>query len=146
MKKTIFFDLDGTLAGLYDVQNWLQSLRTYDATPYQKAKVLINMSALARLLHKAQRLGYKVGVISWLSMDSTVEYDQQVTQAKLNWLKLHLPSVKWDIIHITEYGVPKHSLANKGDILFDDNADVRSAWGENAYAENEILNTLKALT
>lgn len=145
-KTTIYFDMDGTIADLYGVENWLHSLRTYDVTPYEVAKVMHNMSALARLLHRVQRLGYQIGIISWLSMDSTIEYDEQVTQAKVEWLKLHLPSVNFDHIKITPYGVPKQSLAQRGDILFDDNAQIREEWncGE-AYSPNEILEVLRAL-
>jgi hypothetical protein len=145
--RTIYFDMDGTLANLYAVENWLHSLRTFDSTPYKIAEVMHNMSALARLLHRVQRLGYQIGIISWLSMDSTTEYDEQVTQAKLEWLKLHLPSVKWDIIKITPYGIPKESLReNINDILFDDNVQIREDWGCEAYSPNEILSTLRALT
>ena len=67
MEKKICFDLDGTLADLYAVDNWLNMLRAYDPTPYTQAEPMLNMSAFARLLHKAQRLGYEIVIISWLS-------------------------------------------------------------------------------
>lgn len=65
MKMTIWFDMDGTIADLYSVENWLPMLRAYDPAPYALAKPLVHMATLARLLHKAQANGYKVGVISW---------------------------------------------------------------------------------
>lgn len=145
MQKTIYFDMDGTLADFYGTSDWLDCLNNFDVKPYEEAQVLFNFSALARLLHRAQRLGYKVGIISWLSMTGTREYNDRVTQVKLDWLKIHLPSVEWDVIHITEYGVPKHSFAEIGDILFDDNAEIREAWGENAFDETNILDVLRAL-
>ena len=90
MKGTIWFDMDGTIADLYGVDNWLAMLRAYDATPYIQAKPMLNMSKLARLLHKAQAEGWRIGIVSWLSKEPQASYDQEVTQAKASWLKKHL--------------------------------------------------------
>ena len=57
MKGTIYFDMDGTIADLYAVDNWLAKLRSSDPSPYAEAETLLNMSHLARLLHKVQALG-----------------------------------------------------------------------------------------
>ena len=54
--KKINFDMDGTIANLYAVEGWLPMLRANDPTPYIEAEPMLNMSALARLLHKAQGL------------------------------------------------------------------------------------------
>lgn len=143
MVKKIWFDLDGTLVNLYGVEGWLDMLRAYDPTPYQMAKPMVNMSALARLLHKAQRLGYEVGVISWLSKTSTAEYDMAVTEVKIEWLRSHLPSVEWNEIKIVAYGTPKHELCEGW--LFDDEEHNRNAWGEGAYEPSEILEMLRGL-
>ena len=75
-KRTIWFDMDGTIADLYNVENWLPKLRSYDPSPYAEAKVMWNMSLLARYLNKLQKLGYWIGIISWASKDSTKEYDR----------------------------------------------------------------------
>ena len=143
MVKKIWFDLDGTLVNLYGVEGWLDMLRAYDPTPYAVAKPMVNMSALARLLHKAQRLGYEVGVISWLSKCSNGEYDMAVTEVKIEWLRSHLPSVEWNEIHIVAYGTPKSSCGCG--VLFDDELDNREEWGEGAYEPSEILNILRSL-
>lgn len=143
MKKEICFDMDGTIADLYGVEGWLEMLRSFDPTPYEIAKPLINMSALARLLHKAQKLGYTIKVISWLSLKTTEEYNLAVTTAKIEWLRAHLPSVEFDEIIITEYGVPKQELGEG--ILFDDNADIRKEWNGKAYEPSEILEVLREL-
>lgn len=57
MTTTIFFDLDGTLADLYGVEDWLDMLMASDALPYEIAKPLIRLSALARLLNNLQKRG-----------------------------------------------------------------------------------------
>ena len=51
LEKEICFDMDGTLADLYGVPDWLAKLRSFDPTPYKVAKPLLNMAVLARLLH-----------------------------------------------------------------------------------------------
>ena len=136
--------MDGTIANLYEVEGWLSMLVEFNPTPYIQAKPMHNMSSLARLLHKAQRLGYEIGIISWLSKVSNTEYDQAVTNAKLEWLKAHLPSVKWNEIYIVAYGTPKHELCNGG-ILFDDEEHNRNMWGKGAYEPCEILEFLRGL-
>ena len=143
--KTIYFDLDGTLADLYAKENWLECLRAYDPTPYIEAKPMLNMSAFARLLHKAQRLGYNIGIISWLSKEPTEQYDLEVTIAKFEWLEAHLPSVEWNEIKIVAYGTPKSKAVDGIGYLFDDEEPNRNEWGENAYEPSEILNFLRNL-
>lgn len=146
MKRTIFFDMDDTIAALYDIPNWLDKLRHYDPSPYAEAEVMLNMSMLARYLNKLQAMGYKIGIISWLAKDSTYEYDQAVRQAKEEWLHTHLRSVEFDYIHITSYGFPKENFATlPTDILFDDNEEIRNGWTGEAHEPCEILSVLKDL-
>lgn len=55
MNTTIFFDMDGTIADLYSVENWLEYLINADALPYEIAKPLLRLSTLARLLNQLQK-------------------------------------------------------------------------------------------
>lgn len=144
MKATIFFDMDGTIADLYGVENWLNYLINADTLPYEIAKPLVRLSVLARVLNRLQKQGYKIGVISWLAKNSDATYDEKVTKAKQNWLKKHLASVAFDEIHIVKYGTPKQTFANtENDILFDDEERNRINWTGKAYDVTEILATLK---
>lgn len=143
---TIWFDMDGTLANLYGVENWLPMLRASDPTPYMVAKPLVRLSRLARVLNKLQNMGYEIGVISWLSKTGTPSYNAKVTAAKYAWLAKHLPSVDFDEIHIVPYGVPKQEYKRSPlDILFDDEQRNRDNWGDNAFTEQEIFEILSAL-
>ena len=145
-ETTIFFDLDGTLADLYGVEGWLDMLIASDALPYEIAKPLIRLSALARLLNNLQKRGYRIGIISWLSKNSTPEYEQKVTTAKKKWLKNHLKSVDFDEINIISYGTPKEQFAKTAnDVLFDDEAQNRVNWTGRAFNVNDILGVLKTL-
>lgn len=144
--KTIWFDMDGTIANLYAVDNWLDKLRAYDASPYMQAEPLQNMNLLARLLNKLQRKGFKIGVISWLSKEPTPEYDLAVIHAKEAWLNKHLTSVSWDSKFFVPYGTKKSLFLNSNDdILFDDEKRNRDEWTGAAYEPNEIFTILKSL-
>ena len=146
MTTTIFFDMDGTIADLYGVENWLDYLIASDALPYEIAKPLIRLNALARILNRLQKQGYKVGVISWLAKNSNTTYDEKVTKAKKEWLKKHLASVNFDEIHIVKYGTPKQTFAKtENDILFDDEEKNRNDWTGKAFDVNEIIEILKGM-
>lgn len=151
MAKAIYFDMDGTLANLYGVEGWLEKLRAHDASPYKEAEVLLNMQALAHRLNRLQRLGYTIGIISWLSKETTPEYTAAVAKAKRRWLSEHLASVKFDEIHLATFGKRKSKLAQvKGGYIFDDNPKVRREWIKHnpegwAFDVDNILEVLDLL-
>lgn len=143
---TIWFDMDGTLNRFYEVENWLPMLRAEDATPYKIARPLGNMRTLARKLNKLHRAGYTIGVISWGSKASSKAYLEAVREAKEKWLDRHLHSVKWDAIHVVEYGTPKEAFKlGAEDILFDDEEKNRENWGEYSFDPSQIMEILSAL-
>ena len=145
-KITINFDMDGTIADLYGVENWLDYLIAENTFPYANAKPLLRLSALARKLNALQRNGYNLAVISWLSKSGTAEYNEAVTEVKLNWLRKHLPSVNWNEIHIVPYGTPKQNFCNNPlDILFDDEERNRTNWTGRAYDVQNILEILREI-
>ena len=144
MKITINFDLDGTLVNLYGVDNWLEMLQNYDETPYIVAEPLVRLSALARRLNTLKKKGFEIAVISWLSKTGTEDYNARVTDAKIEWLEKHMPSVEWNRITIVEYGTPKENYCNSPfDILFDDEEKNRKNWNGVAYDVDDILEILK---
>lgn len=146
MQRTVWFDMDGTIADLYGINMWLDYLQKEEVYPYEAAKTMMNMSQLARLLHKVQAAGLRVGIISWLSKSGSELYNGQVALTKLVWLKQHLPSVQWDEIRIVKYGTPKQLFAHtEQDILFDDEERNRKSWNGKAYSPNNIVQVLKAL-
>lgn len=144
--RTIWWDMDGTIADLYAVENWLPKLRAEDASPYIEAEVLWNMSQLARLMNRVQQMGYKLGIISWTSKGGSESYNEAVKQAKLEWLGKHLASVKWDSIYVVSYGTPKSLvMQTEDDILFDDEEQNRDNWLGEAYEPETMIQVLKNL-
>ena len=144
--KMICFDMDGTIADLYNVPNWLEMLRNENPAPYLDAEPMWDMVHMAEILKKIQQAGIEIRIITWLSMNSTEEYKVAVREAKRAWLE------KWgfvfDHFHGIQYGATKadsirRSLANNETAwLIDDNEKVRKGWhlGEtiNPITENII--------
>lgn len=143
MKITINFDMDGTIANLYGVENWLDYIIAEDTTPYEIAKPLVRFATLARRLNALQKKGYNIAIITWLAKGATDEYNKAVTTAKLNWLKKHLPTVNWNNIAVLPYGTPKETLCNNPlDVLFDDEMLNRTNWTGRAYDVKNIMEIL----
>ena len=141
----ICFDIDGTIADLYGVENWLEYLLEENVKPYKIAKPLVNMNTLARRLNNLQHRGYEIGVISWTSKGGSAEYNAEVEAAKRAWLHKHLASVKFDFIAVVPYGYKKAAFADsEQDVLFDDEDKNREDWRGVAYGVDNILEILKS--
>ena len=149
---TIYFDMDGTIANLYGVDNWLPKLRNEDATPYIDAAPLVDMENLQLLLAILQNRGYKIGIITWLAKDSSKAYKKAVKIAKMEWLRAMLPKIHFNETHFVQYGTRKDYVAkDKNGIIFDDDEKVRKTWRGQAINPNtediiEILTKIKEMT
>lgn len=145
MNRTLVFDMDGTIANLYGVENWLNDLRNSNPRPYVVAEPMYDMDTLVVILEILKSQGWKIAVTSWLSMDSTVEYDREVRKAKREWLERY--NFPFDEIHLVKYGTTKANCTRHlggYQILVDDNADVRKGWnlGSTINANENILEKL----
>jgi hypothetical protein len=146
--KTIVFDMDGTIANLYGVPNWLDMIHNEDPTPYIVAAPIYNPMALLEVLDALKEQGWRIAVTSWLAMGATKEYNTAVRQAKRNWLEMiGFPA---DEIHIVKYGTTKANCTRHHggfQILVDDNEKVRKGWtlGGTIDANENILTELKKL-
>lgn len=150
-KGMICFDMDGTIANLYGVNGWLESLRAENPMPYVVAEPMWDMERLADVLDNLIAQGWEVRVISWLAKDASPEYNEAVRAAKIWWLNhYHFPYQK---AHLVAYGTTKanaiRNSAEKGSaILVDDNAKVRKGWhmGETIDpADGNLIERLEAL-
>lgn len=146
MRNAIYLDMDGTIANLYSVNEWLPKLRAFDPTPYIEAEPLVRMASLARLLNALQQRGDRIAIVSWLSKESNPEYDEAVTVAKMTWLQAHLPSVHFDEVVIVAYGTPKSQVVEfPNGILFDDEEPNRNEWTGTAFNPDHLLDLLRDL-
>jgi hypothetical protein len=115
---TIWLDMDGTIADLYGVIDWLSMLNTENTKPYREAKLLLDETQI-QFLQDYIAAGGSVGIISWTSKTGSAKYNNRVRSAKVNWLKKHLP-LPYAEIHVVKYGTPKSKFGKTGDILTDD--------------------------
>ena len=141
----IWFDMDGTIADLYGVENWLEMLIAHDETPYAIAKPIVHLSVLARLMNKVQRKGFEICIVSALAKDSTAEYDERVRNAKIKWLANHLKSVHFDEIRFVPYWYTKNDVNTGADVLFDDEERHLEKWTGTAVHASKMIETLKAI-
>ena len=145
MEKILVFDMDGTIADLYGVENWLADLRSENPRPYILAKPLYDMDSLNIILELLKEQGWKIVVTSWLAKNSSTLYDEVVREAKRMWLnKYNFP---FDEIHLVKYGTTKANCTRKlggFQILVDDNEKVRNGWtlGDTINANENILKKL----
>ena len=144
--KNIYFDMDGTIADLYGVENWLEYLKNENPAPYRAAAPMLDMENFSTILEKLQGKGYTIGIISWLAKNSSEKFNEKITFEKISWLNKYLPNISWNEIHIVEYGTNK-SFFGCG-ILFDDEIGNRKNWAiaeyDNlAFDEKDILRILE---
>ena len=150
MLKMICFDMDGTIADLYRVPNWLARLRQFDPTPYQVAEPMWNMDELALVLMQLQAKGVQICITTWLSKETTPAYDRKVCRAKIDWLRHY--DFPFDHFYGIPYGVPKDEFVRdslrEGEtaMLIDDSAEVRSGWGAGEVIDPTVCNIIHRLT
>lgn len=148
MMKMLVFDMDGTIADFYGVENWLTYLQEESTVPYETAEPLYNMVELNRILQILKRRGWKICITTWLAKNATKEYNKAVTKAKKDWLEKY--DFPYDEIHCVKYGTTKANCTRKQggfQILIDDNKKVRDGWklGTTVNAEHSIIEFLTAL-
>lgn len=149
MTKWIWFDMDGTIADLYNVNGWLEDLIAFRTRPYEKAKNIYGITEIIPVLLELKNRGYKIGVCSWGSKAQDANFDKAVEKVKNEWLKKYLFDTVIDKVIVTAYGVRKADTCRKyGEgILVDDEAQNREAWdlGETIDATKNIITELEAL-
>lgn len=144
-KPAIYFDMDGTLADLYNVPDWLSKLTQSDVTPYVDATPIGNPEELKRVLNGLKKRGYHLGIVSWTAKGATSQYSRATRRAKIEWLNRHYPNV-FEEVHVVKYGTPKKRVTRfKRSILVDDNEEVRTKWGTRTIDATDFQNILKNL-
>lgn len=137
MSKMIYLDMDGTIADLYGVENWLEMIVNGDPKPYKIAKRIVNENVLLKL----EKAGYTLGIVSWLAKGSTKEYDKAVRKAKREWLEANFSKVNFAEVHIVKYGTPKFQVVkDRTAILVDDEERNLQEWKGTAIHASELIN------
>jgi hypothetical protein len=149
--KKIYFDMDGTVADLYGEKNWLDNLRKEVCGSFINLRPLVDMTELSMVCHQLMNLGYSFGVITWLPMGASYEFERVCEEEKRAWVEEFMPWVSE--FYAQSYGVPKQYAPSKRAaemILVDDNAEVRAMWNTEVQrssidATQDIIKELRKL-
>lgn len=136
--KTIWFDMDGTIADFYSVENWLDKILNNDTSPYADAAPMYDMTEISTLINHIKEKGYDIGIISYVSKKADAEMCINTAEVKRDWIKNYFPFVRNEMVHIARHSVPKNRFGKKGDILVDDELKNRLDWRENGYSFSSI--------
>lgn len=139
--NAIFFDMDGTIAELYKVKDWLPALRSYDWSVYDRCLPRAHYERINDAIEALIENGWQVGVITWASkgIGWGRELDA-ITETKFEWLCRFFPALADGRFACLPYGYDKAQFVEEmGDAyeniyLVDDNKEVRAEWrkhGEN---------------
>lgn len=133
MSVKVYFDLDGTLYDLYGMPNWLEMLQNEQEGVFLKGSAIKTFDNLVIPVHSfLLDIGVQFGVISWLPMQASPEYEEICRREKLQWIEQNLPFVSE--IAIIPYGTPKQNAIRKRAqkmYLIDDNIEVCKIWDTN---------------
>ena len=146
MTKTLVFDMDGTIADLYAVSDWLENIIAENVRPYAIAEPMYNMNKLVNVINRLKENGWRVAIVSWTSKHGSKEYNKEVRRVKKEWLDRY--NFPYDELHVIKYGTPKSYCMKKTggfQILFDDEEPNRKAWrnGSTVNANEDIYKILK---
>ena len=126
MKLKILFDLDGTIADLYGHNDWLERLQA-EVPIYEELEPLVDMVKLTTIAKKLIEKGVEFGVVTWLAMGASEEYEFITSMEKYRWCKKYIPFITE--FECQPYGTPKQTnYRNRQCILIDDNAEVRASF------------------
>lgn len=143
--NSIWFDMDGTIAELYKVKDWLPALRSNDWSVYDKCLPRAHFERINAAIEALVENGWQVGVITWASKG--IGWDRHldaIGETKFEWLCRFFPALADGKFACIPYGEDKglymiHQMNTNYDpgniyYLVDDNKEVRAAWrkhGEN---------------
>ena len=126
MKLKILFDLDGTVADLYGRDDWLEKLRA-EVPIYEELEPLVDMVELTTIAEKLIENGVEFGVVTWLSMGASENYEFITAMEKFRWCQKYMPYISE--FEAQPYGTPKQTNYHHCKcILIDDNAEVRQSF------------------
>lgn len=127
MNKVVYFDMDGTLADLYKVDNVFKKLDNLIASPYIDALPIMNN---IQMLRKYKDNGYKVIILSCLSKITTDEFDKETIVCKDKWLNKYVGKEYIDKRLYIPYTKHKEDYVCENGILVDDDDVILSNWNK----------------
>ena len=122
-KITVYLDMDGTIADLYGIANWLDRLHNEDETIFTECAPLITEK---ELLKRFPAEKYEIKILSMTPLGATDEYCENVANQKSAWLDRYFPTLTKRIYK--KYGHNKNLKGSASAILVDDSAPIRATF------------------
>ena len=113
--------MDGTIANLYSITNWLERLREEDTNIFKECKPLITQNDLFNLFPSDT---YEIVILSMTPYKCSKLYHNNVIQQKNEWLDKFFPNIVKR--YYLPYGSNKNYKNSKNCILVDDNETIRN--------------------
>ena len=132
-KIKVYLDMDGTIADLYGIENWLPRLRAEDEEIFLECKPLITEQTL---LERFPADKYDIRILTMTPKDCSDAYHENVKAQKMAWLEKFFPSLTKQIY--MRYGNNKNLKNSMHAILIDDSEPIRSTWKGTALNPIEI--------
>ena len=151
--KSIWFDMDGTIAELYKVEGWLEALRSNDWSVYSNCAPRHNYQRINAAIEALVEQGWHVGVITWASKGISWGKDlREIAEIKNNWLRNFFPALADENFACIPYGYSKadylEEMAGAYDVsyLVDDNKEVRQEWRSHSceYVKFKTINASRS--
>lgn len=133
-KQTIYIDMDGTIADLYNEPNWLKSLRNEESGLFIRLRPLTSEKVLLKKFPKSK---FRLVILSMTPKGATQEYCEKVKREKEAWLSNNFPSIKEKIF--IKYGNNKNLKNSHKAILIDDNEIIRNTFNGVAIHPQQII-------
>ena len=122
-KQVVYLDMDGTIANLYGMNNWLESLENEVEGLFLNCEPLVSENKLKEFFPSEE---YELRICSMTPLNATNEYCQVVIKEKNQWLDKYFPSITHRVY--MEYGNHKNLKNSKNHILIDDNETIRNSY------------------
>lgn len=122
-KTKVYLDMDGTIANLYGIENWLPRLKSNDESIFLECAPIISEK---ELLNHFPTDKYEISILSMTPLGASAEYCKNVENQKNLWLDKFFPSLKKRIYK--PYGHNKNLKNSASAILVDDSEPIRNSW------------------
>lgn len=120
-KQIVYLDMDGTIANLYGMENWLKDLENEIEGVFIKCKPFITEKELLKYFPVEK---YELRICSMTPLNASEKYCKIVIKEKNEWLDKHFPSITHRVY--MKYGKSKNLRNSERHILIDDNATIRN--------------------
>ena len=119
-KQIVYLDMDGTIADLYGISDWLGKLRREEKNLFLSCNAFITEEDLFKIFPPEL---FDIRILSMTPKGASEEYCKRVVYEKNVWLDLFFPRITKRIY--LKYGNNKNLKNSKNHILIDDNKIIR---------------------